>query len=178
MTSPAARVIRTTNGSGSVTAEIWPNGMRSTLSPAGAITSARPATSTSACPSSRFSPAADNRRYSAVLTGRRSARRGAALAAEPRAGQRGAAVAAELLRRLRRGHRVTAALAELPATAVLAAGRAQPGGLVPVVDVPGPVLTLDLLVQLVHLRRGLHPRDLEVQPGRAGRAQPPLGVPA
>src|SRR5439155_10499908 len=108
----------------------------------------------------------------------RSERRGAAFAAEPRAALGGAAVAAELLRRLRRGQRVTAALAELPAAALLPAGRAQPGGLVPVVDIPGPVLALDLLVQLVHLRRGLHPGDLLVQPGRAGRAQAPLGVPA
>ena len=101
--------------------------------------------------------------------------RGAALAAEPRPGQRRAAVPAELLRRRRGGQRVPAALAELAAAALLAAGRAQPGALVAVVDVPGPVLALDLLVQLVDLRRGLHPGDLLVQLGGAGRAQAPLG---
>src|SRR5689334_17381103 len=104
--------------------------------------------------------------------------RGAALAAEPRPGQCRAAGPAELLGRRRGRQAVPAALAELAAAGLLAAVRAQPGGLVAVVDVPGPVLALDLLIQLVDLRRGLHPGDLLVQLGGAGHAQAPLAVPA
>src|SRR3954453_427688 len=107
-----------------------------------------------------------------------SAGRGAALAAEPRPGQRRPAVPAELLGGRRGGQPVAAALAELAAAALLAALGTQAGALVAVVDVLGPVLALDLLVQLVDLRRGLHPGDLLVQLGGAGHAQAPLAVPA
>src|SRR5579859_2041626 len=73
---------------------------------------------------------------------------------------------------------MTAALAELSAAALLAARRAQTGGLVPVVDAAGPVLRLDLLVRLADLRGPLHARDLLFALRRARRAQPALAVPA
>src|SRR5208282_1492318 len=98
--------------------------------------------------------------------------------AELRAGQRRPAVPAEFPGRLRRGQRVAAALAELAAAAFLPAARAQARALVPVVDVPGPVLALDLLVQLIDLRGGLQAGYLLGQLGGAGRAQAPFGVPA
>src|SRR5690348_13626445 len=72
----------------------------------------------------------------------------------------------------------SAVLAELPAAAFLPARRAHARSLVAVVDAPGPVLALDFLVQLIDLRRGLHAGYLLVEPGSAGRAQPPLVIPA
>jgi hypothetical protein len=74
--------------------------------------------------------------------------------------------------------RGAAALAELPAAAVLPAGRAGTGRLITVVDVLGPVLILDLLIKLADLRRRLHARDFLVELGRAAHAEPALRVPA
>src|SRR5215475_12146322 len=73
---------------------------------------------------------------------------------------------------------MAASVAEFPSAALLPARRAQAGALVPVIDVLGPVLPLDLLVELVDLRLGLHLRHRLVELGRAAHAQAALGVPA
>jgi hypothetical protein len=57
---------------------------------------------------------------------------------------------------------IAALLAELPATALGVAGRADSGRDVAVVDVARPVHLLDLLVELLDPRRGLHAGDLLV----------------
>src|SRR5205823_2595026 len=74
--------------------------------------------------------------------------------------------------------RRSAVLAELPSARLLPAARAHRGALVAVVDLLGPVLLLDLLVQLGDLGGGLHAGDLLVELGGAGDAEPPLLVPA
>src|SRR5215472_13855103 len=72
---------------------------------------------------------------------------------------------------------MAARLAEFPCAALMPAGRAEAGRLVAVIDVLGPVLPLDLLVELVDLGLGLHLRHRLVELGRAAHAQAPLGVP-
>src|SRR5689334_22635313 len=141
---------------------------------AGVTTSAPPASSTSASPSSRHAWSALSSRKCT------SHRRRAAFGAERRARRhRGAAVAAEAAGLGRGGQqRGPAVLAELAAAGLLLARRAEPDGLVAVVDPARPVDPLDLLVQLVDLGLRLHAGNLLVEAGRAGRAQAALAVPA